>query len=76
MPKEIALMTDEKVLMVLKRCYVSFATLATIGLIIIWVILGIVGFFTPANQFEYFYWLYIFAVAILPIYCTVSVIST
>jgi len=66
-PKEITLMPNEKVLMVLKRCYISFITLATIGLIILWIIVGIVSFFTPVGWSEYLYLLYVFAFAILPV---------
>lgn len=67
MPKEITLMPNERVLMVLKRCYISFATLATLGVVILWIILAVASFYAPLSIRENLYLLNLFAFPILPI---------
>jgi len=67
LPKEITLMPNEKVFMILKRCYTSFATLATLGLVVLWVIVGVAVWFPQVSQSQYLYLLYAFAFVILPI---------
>ena len=64
MPKEITLGPDEKVQMVLGRVYVSFAVVATIGLLIISIILLIATPFLPT---DIIYPLYLFCFICLPI---------
>ena len=63
-PKEITLAPDEKVLMVLRRVYVSFAVIVTIALIILSIILLIVSPFLPT---DIIYPLYLFCFVCLPI---------
>lgn len=64
MPKEITIGPDEKVQMVLRRVYVSFAVIATIGLIILSIILLIATPFLPT---DIIYPLYFFCFICLPI---------
>jgi hypothetical protein len=63
-PKEVTLTKDEKVLMVLRRVYASFAVIVTVGLVILAVILLTARPFLPVNLV---YPLYFLCFVILPI---------
>jgi len=49
-PREVSIAPNEKVLMVLGRSYISFVTLATVGLAILWVITTIINFYIPEEH--------------------------
>ncbi len=47
-PKEVSITPEEKVLMVLGRSYISFVSLATIGLVVLWVVVAIINYLPQA----------------------------
>lgn len=63
-PKEVTLAPDEKVLMVQKRVYVSFAVIVTVGLIILAIILVVASPYLPM---DIIYPLYLFCFICLTI---------
>lgn len=65
-PKEVAIAPNEKILMVLGRTYISFATIATIGLLIIAVALLILNFAIPPDTQWVIFPLAVFCFVILP----------
>jgi len=65
-PKEVSIAPNEKILMVLGRSYISFVTLATIGLIVLWGILATVNFYMPPEHRGIMFPLSVFCFLILP----------
>ena len=49
-PKEVSIETNERVLTVLGRSYISFATLATVGLAVLWGIIAIINVHMPLEH--------------------------
>lgn len=65
-PKEVSIATNEKILMVLGRSYISFVTLATIGLIVLWVVVAALNFYLPSENMWVMFPLIVFCFLILP----------
>lgn len=65
-PKEVSIAPNEKILMVLGRSYISFVTLATIGLIVLWGILATINFYVPPEHQWLMFPLFLFCLLILP----------
>jgi hypothetical protein len=49
-PKEVSIAPKEKILMILGRSYISFVTIATIGIIVLWGILAAINFYAPTEH--------------------------
>lgn len=64
-PKEVSIAPNEKVLMILGRSYISFVTIATIGLIVLGVILAALSFNLPPEHQWIMFPLFIFSLLIL-----------
>jgi len=65
-PKEVSIAPNEKILMVLGRSYISFATLATVGLLVLLGILVTVYFYMPPENKWIMLPLFVFCFLILP----------
>jgi membrane protein YdbS with pleckstrin-like domain len=65
-PKEVAIASNEKILMVLGRTYISFVTIVTIGLLVIAGALIILNFTIPPENHWIVFPLAIFCFLILP----------
>jgi len=48
-PREVSIAAGEQVLMVLGRSYISFVSLATIGLVVLWVVMAGLNFYLPSE---------------------------
>jgi len=48
-PREVSIVAGEQVLMVLGRSYISFVSLATIGLVVLWVVMAALNFYLPSE---------------------------
>jgi len=66
-PKEVMISPNEKVLMVLERHYISYVTMATIGLIIIWILVASLSFTIPKEYSWIMFPLYVFSFPALPV---------
>lgn len=66
-PKEVSIAPREKVLIVLGRSYVSFVTLATVGLVILWVSTATINFYVPPEHQWIMSSLLVFCFLILPL---------
>lgn len=66
-PKEVSIAPREKVLIVLGRSYVSFVTLATVGLVILWVSTATINFYVPPEHQWIMSPLLVFCFLILPL---------
>ena len=66
-PKEVMISPNEKVLMVLERHYISYVTIATIGLIIIWILVASLGFTIPKEYGWIMFPVYVFSFLALPV---------
>lgn len=66
-PKEVMISPNEKVLMVLERHYISYVTIATIGLIIIWILVASLGFTIPKEYCWIMFPVYVFSFLALPV---------
>ena len=66
-PKEVIIAPNEKVLMVLERHYVSYVTMATMGLIVIWIIIGGVSLAVPLEYQWVTFLIQVFAFLVLPV---------
>ena len=49
-PKEVSIAPSEQVLMVLGRSYISFVSLATVGLVVLWVVVAALNFYLPSEH--------------------------
>lgn len=49
-PREVTIAPNEKVVMVLGRSYISFVSVATVGLVILWVITSLINFYLPSEH--------------------------
>jgi membrane protein YdbS with pleckstrin-like domain len=65
-PKEVSIAPNEKILTVLGRSYISFATLATIGLLVLGIITAIASFSIPSDYGWVAFALALFYLLILP----------
>ncbi|MEM2995527.1 MAG: PH domain-containing protein [Candidatus Bathyarchaeia archaeon] len=65
-PKEVSIAPNEKILMVLGRSYISYVTVATIGLILLGIILTITSFSIPPEHEWVILPLLIFYLLVLP----------
>lgn len=65
-PREVSIESDEKILVVLGRSYISFVTLATIGLIVLGGILVTLNFYVPPERQWFVFPLSLFCFLILP----------
>ncbi len=66
-PREIVIAPNEKVLMVLERHYISYATIATVGLIVLWFITVIASFTMPSEFRWIMFPIQIFVFLVLPV---------
>lgn len=66
-PKEVIIAPNERVLMVLERHYVSYVTIATIGLIIIWFITAGLSLAAPPEYGWVVFPIQVFAFLFLPV---------
>jgi len=66
-PKEVSITSEEKVLMVLGRSYISFVSLATIGLVVLWVVVAIINFYLPSEHVWILPSLNVFCFLLLPL---------
>ncbi|MEM2337274.1 MAG: PH domain-containing protein [Candidatus Bathyarchaeia archaeon] len=66
-PKEVVIAPNEKVLMILKRHYVSYVTVATIGLIVIWFITASITLALPPEYGLIKFPMLVFVFLVLPV---------
>ncbi|MEM1589109.1 MAG: PH domain-containing protein [Candidatus Bathyarchaeia archaeon] len=66
-PKEVIIAPNEKVLMVLGRHYISYVTIATIGLIALWLITAGVSFTAPLEYGWIVFPIQVFVFLALPV---------
>jgi membrane protein YdbS with pleckstrin-like domain len=65
-PKEVSIAPKEKILMVLGRSYISYVTVATIGLLVLGIITAIASFSIPSDYSWVAFALALFYLLILP----------
>ena len=65
-PREVSIAPNEKILMVLGRRYISFVTIATVGLVILWVITAVINFYIPPENQWIMFPFFVFCFLILP----------
>ncbi len=66
-PKEVSVASGEQVLMVLGRSYISFVSLATIGLAVLWVAVAVINFYLPGEHVWVLLPLNVFCFLVLPL---------
>ncbi|MEM1565949.1 MAG: PH domain-containing protein [Candidatus Bathyarchaeia archaeon] len=66
-PREVVIAPNEKVLMVLERHYISYATIATTSLIVIWVITAGATFAAPPEYGWIVFPIQVFVFPVLPV---------
>jgi len=66
-PKEVLIAPNEKILMVLGRSYMSFVTLVTIGLIVLWVAVATINLYLPSEHMWIMFPLIVFCFFLLPL---------
>lgn len=67
LPKEVVITPNEKVLMILGRHYISYVSIATIGIIIIWIMTTALSFTIPPELSWIVFPINIFSFLILPV---------
>lgn len=67
LPKEVVIAPNEKVLMILGRHYVSYVSIATIGIIVIWIMVTALSFTIPPELSWIVFPINIFSFLILPV---------